>query len=420
MSNRVIKLTIVLGTFVILGIFAVQLHWVQKAFYLQDTQFEQSVQISLAHVSQELQQQPQVRVANPFHAIETLSSNYYVLRVSGKIDTSLLSNLLQKEFSRYQEKTNIEYAVYDSSTHKMLYGDFISSDKKEENGLQTQSLASLQKGEYYIGLSFPGIFFRMNGELYWWVFSTIVLVFFLSFFAFAIVVIMKQKRLSEVQKEFINNMTHEFKTPISTISLVAETIKSETQISTASLNTFVQLIKDESDKLNAQVDTILMAGKSRATCLQLKKEKLDLHVLVKETAEAIMASSKKNIQLRYELHAKQTLADGDRLYVMHALQNLLDNAIKYSKDDTIITIRTENKLQALWLSVADNGIGIERRYQKKIFEAFYRIPTGNLHNVRGFGIGLHYVKSIIKAHRWKLALSSEQHKGSIFTLQIPV
>jgi len=413
-------MTIVLGTFVILGIFAVQLYWVQKAFSLQDKQFEQSVQISLSHVSEELQKQPEVCAANPFQEIEAVSSNYYVLRVNGKIDTSLLSGVLQKEFSRYHEKTNIEYAVYDSSTHKMLYGDFISSDKRQKTGLQTHALASLGQGEYYIGLSFPGILFRMNGELYLWIFSTVVLVVFLSFFAFAIVVIMKQKRLSEVQKDFINNMTHEFKTPISTISLVAETLQSEANLSPASLSTFAHLIQEESNKLNAQVDTILMAGKSRSGSLQLKKEKLDLHALIKETAEAVSAASKKQIHLRYELHAVQPETEADRLYVRHALQNLLDNAIKYSCESAEVVVRTENKKGVLWLSVADKGIGIERRYQRKIFEPFFRIPTGNLHNVRGFGIGLHYVKNIVKAHRWKLALSSEQNKGSVFILQIPV
>jgi two-component system, OmpR family, phosphate regulon sensor histidine kinase PhoR len=408
---------IMLGAFVIVGIFTVQIYWLEKAFSVQDKQFEQSVRINLSHVSEALNEKADKDQS--FNSIEQVSSNYYVLTVNGKIDTSLLSNLLKKEFSTTNYKTDAEYAIYDSSTHRMLYGDFIASGKSGGNELKNRNLPSLHHGDYYIGISFPAIIFRMTGEMYIWAFSSFILLIFLIFFSYALFVILKQKRLSEVQRDFVNNMTHEFKTPLSTISLAAETLGSYPENQHPQLTSFLNIIKHESAKLNTQVDKILLSSKSKSLLLNLRKEKLDLHELIKETGENLKSSFKNSIQLIYNLKAERPIVIADRIYMIHTLQNLLDNAIKYSGDNPEVVICTENRNGKLFLSIADNGIGIENKYSKRIFEPFFRIPTDNLHNVRGFGIGLHYVMNIARAHHWKLFLSSEQKKGSKFTLQIP-
>jgi two-component system phosphate regulon sensor histidine kinase PhoR len=342
-----------------------------------------------------------------------------VLHVNGKIDTSLLSNLLKKEFSTTNYKTDAEYAIYDSSTHRMLYGDFIAIAKGGGNGLKDRNLPLLHHGDYYIGISFPGIVFRMTGEMYIWAFSSFILLIFLVFFSYALFVILKQKRLSEVQRDFVNNMTHEFKTPLSTISLAAETLGGYPENQHPQPSAFLNIIRQESAKLNTQVDEILLSSRSRSLLLNLKKEELDLHELIRETGENLKSSLKKSIQLIYDLKADKPLVMADRVCMIHTLQNLMDNAVKYSGNNPEVVICTENRNGKLFLSIADNGIGIDRKYSKKIFEPFFRIPADNLHNVRGFGIGLHYVKNIVQAHRWKLFLSSEQEKGSKFTLQIP-
>jgi two-component system, OmpR family, phosphate regulon sensor histidine kinase PhoR len=417
MSNKTIRMIIMLGAFVIVGIFTVQIYWLEKAFSVQDKQFEQSVRINLSHVSEALNEKADKDQS--FNSIEQVSSNYYVLTVNGKIDTSLLSNLLKKEFSTTNYKTDAEYAIYDSSTHRMLYGDFIASGKSGGNELKNRNLPSLHHGDYYIGISFPAIIFRMTGEMYIWAFSSFILLIFLIFFSYALFVILKQKRLSEVQRDFVNNMTHEFKTPLSTISLAAETLGSYPENQHPQLTSFLNIIKHESAKLNTQVDKILLSSKSKSLLLNLRKEKLDLHELIKETGENLKSSFKNSIQLIYNLKAERPIVIADRIYMIHTLQNLLDNAIKYSGDNPEVVICTENRNGKLFLSIADNGIGIENKYSKRIFEPFFRIPTDNLHNVRGFGIGLHYVMNIARAHHWKLFLSSEQKKGSKFTLQIP-
>jgi two-component system phosphate regulon sensor histidine kinase PhoR len=418
MSNKTIRVIIMLGAFVIIGIFTVQVYWLEKAFNVQDKQFEQSVRINLSHVSEVLNDE-KADQEQSFRSIEQVSSNYYVLHVNGKIDTSLLSNLLKREFSTTNYKTDAEYAIYDSSTHRILYGDFIASGKGGGNELENKNLPSLNNGDYYIGISFPGIAFRMTGEMYIWIFSTFILLVFLVFISYALFVILRQKRLSEVQRDFVNNMTHEFKTPLSTISLAAETLGSYPENQHPQLSSFLNIIKHESAKLNTEVDKILLSSKSKSSLLNLRKEKLDLHELIRETAENLKASLKTSIQLIYNLKAEKPIVIADRIYMIHALQNLLDNAVKYSGNNPQVVIYTENRNGKLFISIEDNGIGIESKYSKKIFEPFFRIPTDNLHNVRGFGIGLHYVMNIVRAHQWKLFLSSEQKKGSVFTLQIP-
>ena len=416
MSNRTIRMIIVLGAFVITGVFTVQMYWLQKAFSLQDKQFEQSVKINLSQVATALGKGSQA-AANPFQSIEQLSSNYYILHVKGSVDTSILGNLMKKEFSSQQLKTTAEYAVYDSSTHQMLYGDFIGA--AGQNQLAKKRLPMLSKGEYYIGLSFPNLLFRMNGEMYIWIFSTFLLIIFLLFFVYSLFVILKQKRLSEVQRDFVNNMTHEFKTPLSTISLIAETLESS-GVQDLKFFHFIDMIRQEAVKLNTQVDKILLSGKSDSLKLALKKEKIDLHELVQEVVVSMGFALKGNCRLNFQFTTSDAHVMADKTYLTHAVQNLLDNAVKYSGNMAEIVVSTESTDGKILLSVADNGIGIDRKFQKQVFKPFFRVPTGNLHNVRGFGIGLHYVKSIVSAHRWKIALESVQGRGSRFTLQIPV
>jgi two-component system phosphate regulon sensor histidine kinase PhoR len=415
MSNTNIRLILLLGACVIAGIFIVQIYWVKQAFGLQDKQFDQSVRIRLSHISSTLNESSD-SFDEVFKSIEHPSSNYYILRVNGKVDTSLLSNLMVKEFSNNQVKTSAEYAIYDSSTHEMLYGDFIAVNNDQR--LNKHKLPALEKGEYYIGISFPDIIFRMSGEMYIWIFSTFLLLVFLGFFAYSLFIILKQKRLSELQRDFVDNMTHEFKTPLTTISLVSESLENHSELQSSQIASFVRIIKKEAFKLNEQVDKILLSSKSKSIKMSLKKENFNLHELIKETVSAVQPLVIGN-QIILDLAAVNPLIVGDKVFVSHALQNLLENAIKYSREKPAIIISTESKFGKIFLSVEDNGIGINSKFKKKIFEPFFRVPTGNIHATRGFGIGLHYVKNIVRAHRWKILLVSEQDRGSKFTLEIP-
>lgn len=413
MSNRAIRGLAVLGAFVIIGIFTVQIYWLQKAFHVENKQFEQSVSISLARISEAVLKSP--HPTHAFRKIERHASNYYILRLDGKVDTSLLHKAIHNEFATLLLASKAEYGLYDTATQQLLYGNVVLKDQQSES----KDLPILHKGEYYLALSFPSLPFRLNGEMYIWIFSTVVLLVFLFFYAYALFVILKQKRLSEVQRDFVNNLSHEFKTPLSTISLVTETLENAEETQTAHLP-FLHLVKQEASKLNDQVDKILLSNTTKTSAWLLKKEQVDVHELIKEITEQLRASLKPSLSFQCDLAASHSVVLVDKGYTLHALNNLVDNAIKYSGENAQVKIKTENKDGKLCVSITDNGIGIASRYRKKIFEPFFRVPTGDLHNVRGFGIGLHFVKNIVKAHRWKLLFDSELHKGSRFILQIPV
>jgi two-component system phosphate regulon sensor histidine kinase PhoR len=415
MKNRSIKRIAVLGAFVIIGIFIVQLYWLKKAFSIREKQFDQSVKIGLSRISQAVEGASSLE--NPFTKIEQHASNYYVLKLTGKVDTSLLRQAITNEFSAARMGTEAQYGLYDSSTKQLLYGEFLPAKKEGGNLPEEPSLPALHQGEYYLGLAFPSISYQLSGELPIWIFSTLLLLIFLLFYVYALVVLLKQKRGSEIQKDFVNNMTHEFKTPISTISLVAETLSSSSEVP-ASFSPFLEMVKQESAKLNAHVDKILLSNKSQSLALQ--KERLDVHALVVELGQQLVNSVKKGVDVHYELGAENAQIAADKAYVQCAIQNLLDNAVKYSKEEAKVSIKTTNQKGHLFLSISDNGMGIDRQYKNKIFDPFFRIPTGDEHSVKGFGIGLHFVKNIVKAHRWKVFYDSELQKGSCFTLQIPL
>ncbi len=248
------------------------------------------------------------------------------------------------------------------------------------------------------------------------------LLFAIVFFSYALFIILRQRRLSEIQRDFINNMTHEFKTPISTIAIASETISQPSIINTPErLFTYSGIIHDEAARLNMQVERVLQTVKAERKEFQLNKEQIDLQELIKAIIESfnVNANNKKG-EIKLNLAVSNIIITADRHHLTNVIFNLLDNAVKYSDKSPVIIVTAANEGNKLLLSVSDEGIGIKKEYIKKIFDKFFRVPSGNIHNVKGFGLGLSYVKSIAKLHHWKINTASEFGKGSTFTLVIPV
>jgi two-component system phosphate regulon sensor histidine kinase PhoR len=256
------------------------------------------------------------------------------------------------------------------------------------------------------------------------------------FFAYTLFIIFKQKRLGEIQKDFINNMTHEFKTPISTIAISAEVLKDpQTVHHPDRLLNYATIIQNENNRLRQQVDRVLQAARLDKEDIGLKKETLIVQSIVEEAAANFNLTLKeKEGKLTIQPSSSKLQVQGDKLHLTNAISNVLDNAIKYCQHAPEIKIKIENdfltpgsksglfrkeKVKAVRIIVEDNGIGITQENLKSIFRQFYRVPTGNIHNVKGFGIGLHYVKLIIEAHQGKVEVASEVGKGSKFTILLP-
>jgi two-component system phosphate regulon sensor histidine kinase PhoR len=316
--------------------------------------------------------------------------------------------------------TDFEYAIYDCSSDNMVYGNYVSAQGIVENK-PMKALPKMDNLTYYFVIYFPERSSYITSKMDNWVLTSFILLFVIIFFSYALFIILRQRRLSEVQKDFINNMTHEFKTPISTIAIASETISQPSIINTPErLFTYSGIIHDEAARLNMQVERVLQTVKAERKEFQLNKEIIDLHELVKTIVESFNVNAKNNKgEIFLNLSVTNYTIQADKHHLTNVIFNLLDNAVKYSNKAPAITVSILNEGNKILLSVKDEGLGIKKEYLKRLFDKFFRVPSGNIHNVKGFGLGLSYVKSIIKLHHWKIKVQSEPGKGSTFTIVIP-
>jgi two-component system phosphate regulon sensor histidine kinase PhoR len=234
--------------------------------------------------------------------------------------------------------------------------------------------------------------------------------------------LVRQKKLSEIKNDFINNMTHEFKTPLATISLAVDALRNEKVVQDRSKSEyFTGIIKEENKRMNKQVETILQASLLDRQEQQLNLRALHAHVIIQEAMENFhLQLEGKGGRSELQLNAKNDLVLADEVHFMNIITNLIDNAVKYSKENLLIRITTHSTQKNLVIRIEDNGIGMSKETQRRIFEKFYRAHTGNLHNVKGFGLGLSYVKTIVDAHEGRIKVDSTVGKGTIFTLEFPL
>lgn len=229
----------------------------------------------------------------------------------------------------------------------------------------------------------------------------------------------QQKKLSEMKNDFINNVTHEFKTPIATISFAIANIENEHIITQPeAIRQFTKVLKEENQRLNIQVEKVLQAAIIEKKAIELNKETINLHILIHRLADAYDLKLSANQKIKRTLTAENPQLQADPFHLSNAISNLLDNAIKYSGHHQEIEVRTFNKTSTIVLEIADKGIGISKENQKLIFDKFYRVPTGNVHNVKGFGLGLSYVKEIVDKHEGRITLRSQEGVGSTFCIEL--
>lgn len=252
--------------------------------------------------------------------------------------------------------------------------------------------------------------------------SVIFILFIMFAFFFTVRALLNQKKLSEIKSDFINNMTHEFKTPLATISLAVDALKNEKVLNNREkLDYFRSIIKEENKRMNKHVETILQAALLEKQEFQLNKKELHMHDLIKKALENYrLQLEDKQAAVKLQLNAKNDLVNVDEIHFTNLLSNLIDNAIKYSKEKLELKIITYNTYKYISICIEDNGIGMNRESLKRIFEKFYRAHTGNVHNVKGFGLGMSYVKTIINAHRGNIKVDSTLGKGTSFTVEIPL
>jgi len=251
--------------------------------------------------------------------------------------------------------------------------------------------------------------------------SGLLLSIVLGCFAYSIFIIFRQKRLSMMKNDFISNMTHEFKTPIATISLAADSITNpKVSGSPDKLGRFAKIIKQENRRMNRQVEKVLQAAQIERGDLKLKRSDVDVNAMLREAASHMaLQVEERGGQLEVEINAVNSIVSADRTHLSNVLHNLIDNANKYSPENPHVTVRTEDTRNGVKVHITDRGIGMTKEDQGQIFEKFFRVHTGNLHDVKGFGLGLSYVKAVAEAHGGRVSVASSLGEGSTFTVEFP-
>lgn len=250
-----------------------------------------------------------------------------------------------------------------------------------------------------------------------------LLVLLIGCFAYTLTIIFRQKKISEMKTDFINNMTHEFKTPVATIMIASESLRDPEIASDESrVNKLANIIYDENVRLGSHIERVLNIARLEKENLKIERTNVSVNTVVTAVLDSMdLQLQRAGGKITIELNAKDDMVVGDELHLSNVFFNLVDNAIKYSKDNPDITVRTfNNTKKSVCITVADKGIGMSKEHQEKIFDQFYRIPTGNLHNVKGFGLGLNYVSNIIKILNGKIAVKSEKDKGTQFEVILPL
>jgi two-component system phosphate regulon sensor histidine kinase PhoR len=260
---------------------------------------------------------------------------------------------------------------------------------------------------------------QMRWMIFGVVFFTLIIV---SAFYVTVSTLLKQKKLSEIKNDFINNMTHEFKTPLATISLAVDAMRNEKVVSDREKSAYFSgIIKEENRRMNKQVETILQAALIDRQELQLKLQPLHVNEVIRRVMDNFKLQMEEiSADVVLQLDESYDMAEADEVHFSNLISNLIDNAIKYSRENLMIRIQTQRTGKNMTIRIEDNGIGMTKETQRRIFEKFYRAHTGNVHNVKGFGLGLSYVKSVVDAHNGRIKVESTVGKGTAFTLEIPL
>lgn len=422
MSRRLIRLLVILSVVSIIGILAVQAVWVRKAYALRDRQFRQSAFIALQEVADEVARIN--RITQTKYDVTQLSADYFIVNTEAPIDPITLEHLIQVAMRKHNLITDFEYGIYNCESDRMVYGAFISTSANRQAVRST--LPKFEKYPYYFGIRFPNQATFAVGQLEGWLWSTGAVVLLVLVFGYTLNIVLKQRKLTEVQQDFINNITHELQTPVSTIRIAADVLGSD-QIREQPdrWRQYTRILSEESQRLQRQINNVLQLSRSQHQGFSLDRTQLDLHELLRAAAKPYGDSVHLDLQARSGCHiidasTNPTLA-ADRYHLENVINNLLDNAFKYRKTGpdappTQVWVRTRNVNDGLEWSVEDNGVGIAPEHQKSVFKQFFRVPTGKVHDTKGFGLGLYYVHQIVRAHGWTIRLESQLGQGSRFII----
>ncbi|MBN1340798.1 MAG: HAMP domain-containing histidine kinase [Bacteroidales bacterium] len=423
MSRKVLTIIIILSTISLVAAIITQLLWVRDAWQLKEDQFNDRVKIGLKSVVHQLLSERDYYQNKDIPEIivfaDSLPDN-----LLERVPPKLLDSLLQKEFDFMRISEEFVYGVLDTGNLILfygIYGGYQSEISKSPHWVSLDCLCI--NNDFQLKVFFPMQNRRIMSELLILpVMSGLFLLILMFSFFFTIYFIIRQKKLNEMKTDFVNNMTHEFKTPISTISVSSEMLmKSGVNESPEKVSKYANIIFDENTRLKNQVEKVLQIAILDRKDFRLKMKDFNAHEVVRESIRSfnILVGERGGV-IHEHLSAEKEVISADKLHFSNIINNLIDNANKYSAGSPEITITSRNHNGHLIISVEDKGIGISKDNTRYIFRKFHRVQTGNLHDVKGFGLGLYYVKTITEAMGGSINVRSELNKGSRFDVSFPV
>ena len=422
--KKIYPLIVVLITLSVVGILFIQMSWINNAVKLKHEEFQREVEVSLKQIKEGISDRYTYK---HFNYIPNEESKRFYLRnhftVEGSFDNDEISDIISKQLKNNNIKETFEYGITNIYKNVILQsGGFKMSDQETSFKIELSPEDSYRARET-LYLSITENKSKVIREMAWMIVASIVFTTIIVL-AFAVTVrtLFNQKKLSEIKSDFINNMTHELKTPLATISLAIDALTNDKVIHDADkVKIYSKMIREENKRMNKQVEKILQAARLEKEEIKLTLQRLDAHQIISKVANNIaLQIQEKNGSIDLRLRATDPMIDADEVHFSNIIFNLLDNAMKYSAQEPEIVVETLKHGNGMFtIKITDNGIGMDRETQARIFEKFYRAHTGNIHNVKGFGLGLSYVKAIVDAHEGKISVESAPGKGSTFTITLP-
>jgi two-component system phosphate regulon sensor histidine kinase PhoR len=412
-----LNLIIAVGLIAIVGVLGMQLIMLSQAFDFEKKEFGEKIHFALQDVVQKIYRDNQTDLPIT-NQIKKVTDDYYIVNVDDVFEAEILEYYLKTEFQKVKLDIDFEYAIYDCASDQMMYGSYISSNDQPKENCEN----CFEKGEglvYYFAVRFPQLKYSLIGSLgQYWIFTGILLLV-LVIYVYSVWLLLQQKKYAELQTDFINNMTHEFKTPLSSILIASNYAQQQPEIkNNPKLSKYTQIIIQQSQKLNQHIERILMVAKGESQWIHLDKQKVNLGETIRVVVENVLLKSGDSVTIKSSV-SPDIFISADAFHLYNIIFNLVENAVKYSGKNPIINIETELNLRCLNLRILDNGIGIEKKYQEHLFDKFYRVPRKDKKDIEGFGIGLSYVKKILDLHQWKIQIQNRTQGGLEVSVNIP-
>lgn len=422
MKGKKIPIIIIVTSIALIGVIITQSFWVLNAIDLRREILEQNISVGVKRVVNQIM----LLQNNSDFDFESEEHNqhfsYHKLFIKS-LDEALLDSMVAIEFRKINPDNVTFYGIYEIETGEFIHCKDPNLEPLLLNSLFKEPISCIfQDDQFMLAVFIPlQRQFFLNDMQFYILLSLLFTLVIIFGFWFVINLLLKQKKLSEMKNDFVNNMTHELKTPIATISVASEMLMNETiRFAPEKSLKYAQIIHEENNRLKDQVENVLQVAKLERSDFVIKFQDVDAHeVLLQVLNKFEITAINKGGTIHTRLNAANTLIWADKIHLMNVIQNLIDNAVKYSPEKLEITVSTRSSNAGMSIQVEDKGIGIEPHNLKKIFLQFHRVSTGDVHNVKGFGIGLYYVKKIVEAHGGSIQVTSNHGKGSSFTIFFP-